>query len=531
MANVQIPNLPAAIALNGEEQIPAVQNGTTVRISTSLLGIGSSVTQIIAGENITISPSNGLGQVTINAAGGGGTPGGTNGQWQWNNSGSFAGIGGINSDSSFTLGGSDNLISPTGSILTFTVTSYGSGWPGDSAFDNFLATGGSGLGASFTVINSNLSSGPATSVTLGDTGAGFNGGAGYKVGDVINIDLTQYGGGSGIVLNVTSISSSTVVLNSFSAVLSGNQNLISNQFSFIGGGFQNVIIAESSSQIIGYDFIGAGSKNKIDDGISGGINVIVGGTNNLINGYESYGAGHFIGGGAANLIDIRNGSGLFNIIAGGLSNKIQGQSGNINFSSILGGYFNSINNTYGFIGGGNSNTVNSEGGIANGQNAIAYIPDGVALPTGTSVQEVLGAPNLFLDGSYSAINGGSQTGRIVISRIVRAGSEPVAILVPIQSQTVNYSEATIVASSSIIGAEFAVFKRAAVIDYSVLGISNITLNTDIGSNAGSPPSGWSAQFNANSGSTEFQIVLTGDASYDTNWTISIITTEVSQSLT
>lgn len=37
MANVQIPNLPAAIALNGSEEIPAVQAGTTVRITAGQL--------------------------------------------------------------------------------------------------------------------------------------------------------------------------------------------------------------------------------------------------------------------------------------------------------------------------------------------------------------------------------------------------------------------------------------------------------------------------------------------------------------
>ena len=37
MANIQIPNLPAAIALNGSEEIPAVQAGTTVRITAGQL--------------------------------------------------------------------------------------------------------------------------------------------------------------------------------------------------------------------------------------------------------------------------------------------------------------------------------------------------------------------------------------------------------------------------------------------------------------------------------------------------------------
>ena len=35
MSNIQIPNLPVAIALNGTEQLEAVQSGTSVRITSS----------------------------------------------------------------------------------------------------------------------------------------------------------------------------------------------------------------------------------------------------------------------------------------------------------------------------------------------------------------------------------------------------------------------------------------------------------------------------------------------------------------
>jgi len=35
MANVQIPNLPAAVSLSGSEQLEAVQSGTSVRVTTS----------------------------------------------------------------------------------------------------------------------------------------------------------------------------------------------------------------------------------------------------------------------------------------------------------------------------------------------------------------------------------------------------------------------------------------------------------------------------------------------------------------
>lgn len=39
MSNIQIPNLPAAIALNGGELLEAVQSGVSVRITTAQLGV------------------------------------------------------------------------------------------------------------------------------------------------------------------------------------------------------------------------------------------------------------------------------------------------------------------------------------------------------------------------------------------------------------------------------------------------------------------------------------------------------------
>lgn len=54
-------------------------------------GAPGGVTSIVAGTNVTISPISGLGDVTINAAGGSGTPGGATGDVQYNNAGAFAG--------------------------------------------------------------------------------------------------------------------------------------------------------------------------------------------------------------------------------------------------------------------------------------------------------------------------------------------------------------------------------------------------------------------------------------------------------
>ena len=65
-------------------------SGGTGVVTINASGGTGGVTQIIAGTNITISPAGGTGAVTINSSGGGGgTPGGSNTQVQYNNSGSF----------------------------------------------------------------------------------------------------------------------------------------------------------------------------------------------------------------------------------------------------------------------------------------------------------------------------------------------------------------------------------------------------------------------------------------------------------
>jgi hypothetical protein len=53
MANITIPDLPAAIALTGAENIPAVQSGSTVRITTS------QIVQLAAND-VYLTPINNL---------------------------------------------------------------------------------------------------------------------------------------------------------------------------------------------------------------------------------------------------------------------------------------------------------------------------------------------------------------------------------------------------------------------------------------------------------------------------------------
>ena len=71
------------------------------------LGVGSGVTQIVAGTNVTISPVGGIGVVTINSTTGSGTPpNGPNYSLQYNNGGLFSGSG------NFTLLNNNQLFLP-----------------------------------------------------------------------------------------------------------------------------------------------------------------------------------------------------------------------------------------------------------------------------------------------------------------------------------------------------------------------------------------------------------------------------------
>jgi hypothetical protein len=76
------------------------------------------VQQIIAGTGVSLSPTNGVGVVTINASGSG-NPGGSPGQTQYNNAGSFGG---------YTMNGDATIVASTGAITlknTGTAGTYG----------------------------------------------------------------------------------------------------------------------------------------------------------------------------------------------------------------------------------------------------------------------------------------------------------------------------------------------------------------------------------------------------------------------
>lgn len=108
----QLPTHPNA--LTGAEYIPIIQiiNGVpgtykaslleTSVLSTGVSSIGGATGAILLGTNLSITGN------TLNATGGGGTPGGSNGQVQYNNSGTFGG---------FFVGGDGTLNATTGNLV------------------------------------------------------------------------------------------------------------------------------------------------------------------------------------------------------------------------------------------------------------------------------------------------------------------------------------------------------------------------------------------------------------------------------
>ena len=69
MSNVQIPNLPAAAALSGAEQLEAVQAGTSVQITTAQIAAlavtAGTVTQVNAGTGLTGGPITTTGTISL----------------------------------------------------------------------------------------------------------------------------------------------------------------------------------------------------------------------------------------------------------------------------------------------------------------------------------------------------------------------------------------------------------------------------------------------------------------------------------
>lgn len=180
------------------------------------------------------------------------------------------------------------------------------------------------------------------------------------------------------------------------SVVSGGQgNSVSNNFSSIGGGCQNVSSGFGSrvggglgNQAVSYFTIVAGGSANCANATS---DTVVGGTNNNTTGYWS-----FIGGGSGNII---GSSSNYSSIVAGSTNTIVGGGGST-ASSIVNGANNIVNSSYSSILGGQYNFTNGQSNV-------------FLLGTGLSANNP----------SYTYVNNLSSQGYVYANKFIGDGSQ------------------------------------------------------------------------------------------------------------
>ena len=304
MPNVPISGLPLTTSVCATALVPIVQNGVTCSTYACLLGGGGGggVTQITAGSGVTISPSCGVGNVTICASGGGG------GVTQ------ICGGSGISISPSCgtgvvticsTGGGSSPMVSGSG-----TCSIQGNGCS-NSAYGNFSFVGGgqcnnagcfsfvgggccnygygcfTAIGGGFCNFNNGVCGNSIVGGFCNQTNACFStiiGGCGNYaqgfsiVGGLSNFACSPY---SGFLSGWSNCSSSpltfigggqiNVINNILSSIVGGAANTVSANYSTVSGGYQNRIYGTHSSISGGYgnvscapcSFIAGGRTNTI----------------------------------------------------------------------------------------------------------------------------------------------------------------------------------------------------------------------------------------------------------------------------
>lgn len=176
----------------------------------------------------------------------------------------------------------------------------------------------------------------------------------------------------------------------------GTGSLTPDGYNFLGGGLSNILAPLSYSILVG------GYANSV----GGEACSMVGGQSNTLGGNTAY---CLIGGGYNNTITASVANQSSTVIVGGYQNNNTQQYGFIGggqtnsvtsnqWSSIVGGLSNSITNSYAFIGGGQSNTASGQwstvaGGKQNGAT--------------NSYATVVGGLNNSVVGQFGFVGGGS----------------------------------------------------------------------------------------------------------------------------
>ena len=197
-------------------------NGTTVGVAYGGTGqttytdgqllIGNSSGNTLTKATLTagsgISITNGNGSITIAASGSGGTPGGSNTQVQYNNSGAFGGISGFTTDGTNVTAGSGNLRATSPRITTALNDANGNG---------MVAFSATGSAANYFKMTNAASGAPTFGTNSGAYGMYLTGGLAYLeiTGDGTSssserLTLTINGGSDPTF--TTNLSNSSIVL-------------------------------------------------------------------------------------------------------------------------------------------------------------------------------------------------------------------------------------------------------------------------------------------------------------------------------
>lgn len=195
MANTTIPNLPSAVALNGTEQLPAVQAGTSVRVMISQIALYTQsilpipgVTTFSAGTTGLgpSSPSNGnvvLGGVLLPASGGTGVNNGTSTLTlggSLRTSGAYSTTFTMTGPTSITLPTSGTLATTSNTVASFSGGSTGltpnTATTGAVTLGGTLAPAAGGLGSAAVPTSGQIPIGNGTTYTASTltAGAGIN---------------------------------------------------------------------------------------------------------------------------------------------------------------------------------------------------------------------------------------------------------------------------------------------------------------------------------------------------------------------
>jgi len=160
-----VPGNWPVVFLSGSSQ--TFNSGSTLTVNTGAT-VNGLVTQIIAGTNVTITPSGGTGAVTINSTAAG-TPGGSTTQLQYNNGGVFGGTSGL------TWSGTGLALAASGAISVFDLSNANVG--GDSLIrftnDQGARLYSAVLGSTFAGTTAGISNNNLALITTSQTGGTY----------------------------------------------------------------------------------------------------------------------------------------------------------------------------------------------------------------------------------------------------------------------------------------------------------------------------------------------------------------------